>query len=63
MTRTVVDIEGKKYEVRRNHNKTHPCAGCCFFNDVTMIPTCSKDMPCLEFDYNSVYYHILKELQ
>lgn len=61
MIRTTINIEGKEYEVRRNLNKTHPCAGCCFFDGE--VHTCPKSMPCLEFDYESEYFHILKEIQ
>ena len=61
MIRTTINIEGKEYEVRRNLNKTNPCTGCYFFDGVNR--TCPESMPCLEFDYESEYFHILKEIQ
>ena len=61
MMRITINIEGKEYEVRRNLNRTHPCAGCCFFDGENH--TCPKSMPCLEFVYESKYFHILKEIQ
>lgn len=62
MARTIIKIEGKRFQVCQSEFETHPCKGCFFFNDENLIPTCGIDMPCLEFDYNSEYYHILKEL-
>lgn len=63
MARTIIKIEGKRFQVCRSEFETlHPCKGCYFFND-EKIPNCEIDRPCLEFDNNSEYYHILKELK
>lgn len=63
MARTIIEIEGKKFQVCQSEFETHPCKGCYFFNDETLFPTCGEYIPCLVFDYNSEYNHILKEIQ
>lgn len=62
MAKTIIEIEGKRFQVCRSAWGKIPCIGCYFYDNENMITTCKK-MPCLEFDSNSEYYHILKELQ
>lgn len=63
MARRIIEIDGKKFQVCISKSVSNPCKGCYFLDNENMMRICKKNMPCLEFDYNSEYFHYLKELQ
>lgn len=61
MARTIIEIEGKKFQVCEKEFPKHPCKGCYFYDGVyTSCP--GYNPPCIEFDDATGTIHILKKI-
>ena len=59
MARTIIEINGKKFQVCENRVKRDPCRGCIFFDGV--LSNCPGPVPpCFEFDDATGTLHIIK---
>lgn len=66
MAKTIIEVNGKRYQVVRSKCKERPCEGCAFLKGKIECthPTSPEYAPCLDYDnYDAEIYHILKELK
>lgn len=61
MARTIIEIEGKKYQVCRSMSELNPCEGCSFFQEFIGCP--GYIPPCFQYDNATEESHILKQIK
>ena len=63
MTKTIIEINGKRYQVVRlkEVDLSDTCKGCAFHDCTEYDYACGT--PCCDYDDNSNFYHILKEIK
>ena len=65
MAKTIIEVDGKRYQVVRSENPKYPCRGCAFLKGkiCCIYPTSPEYSPCIDYDnYELNIYHILKPI-